>query len=82
MCCFLIVGIANTGGAASALSSLSVTGFTAGETTGITANLWYPKFDSDDRGCSNNGFEAPYMKDSPDYYMFTSKKECCDEWFR
>jgi hypothetical protein len=74
-------GIANTGGAASALSSLSVTGFTAGETAGITANLWYPKFDSDDGGCSNNGFEAPYMKESPDYYLFSSKKECCDEWF-
>lgn len=79
---FIIIGIANTGGAATALSSLSVTGFTGGETTGISDNHWYPQFDPDESGCSNNGFEAPFMKENPDYYLYASKKDCCDVWFR
>jgi hypothetical protein len=48
-------GLANSGSVVNALSTLSVTGFTPGITTGIPDNQWYPQFEADKQGCSNNG---------------------------
>lgn len=74
-------GIANSGSVATALSVLSISGFTAGTTTGVPDNKWYPQFDQEKKGCSNDGFEHSYMKENESYYMFSTKKECCDTWF-
>jgi hypothetical protein len=63
------------------LSTLTVSDFTAGETTGVPDTKWYPLFDEMSSGCKNDGFEPIYMKKSPTYYLFTSQKECCAQWF-
>ena len=63
------------------LSTLTVSDFTAGSTTGVSDAQWYPLFDEESSGCKNNGFEPTYMKESPTYYLFSSQKECCDQWF-
>jgi hypothetical protein len=76
------VKTASTGSTVEAtLSSLNVSDFTKGTTTGVSENLWYPLFDEEKSGCKNNGFEPLYMKESASYYMFSSQKECCDQWF-
>jgi hypothetical protein len=31
--------------------------------------------------CSNDGYTPAFMNDSPDNYLFSTKKECCDQWF-
>lgn len=64
-----------------ALSTLTVSGFTPGETTGVPETLWYPRFEDGKTGCKNDGFQPSYMKEASKYYMFSSQKECCDQWF-
>lgn len=66
---------------ASVLATLDISGFTAGATTGVPKNPWYPNFLSGKITCSNDGFTPSFMNDSPDVYLFSSKKDCCDEWF-
>jgi hypothetical protein len=48
---------------------------------GVSASLYYPDFVNQKNGCINNGFEPAYMKNNPEYYMFSSKAECCDSWY-
>jgi hypothetical protein len=47
----------------------------------ITVHIRYPDFVELQNGCLNNGLEAPYMKQAPESYLFSSKAECCDAWF-
>ena len=74
-------GIANSSTVATALSSMSISGFTPGVTTGVPETLWYPDFADQANGCINNGYEPAYMKENDNYYLFSSKQECCDNWF-
>jgi hypothetical protein len=68
-------------GSSDDLSSLNVSGFTAGATTGIPETPWYPNFLEGATTCSNNGYQPSFMNDSPNIYLFSSKKDCCDQWF-
>lgn len=98
-------GIASNSSLATALSSMTVTGFTAGVTSGVPNNKvsyacllskniqfhqlhlpfchtkWYPDFVNQANGCINNGYEPSYMKENDSYYLFSSKQDCCEQWF-
>ena len=74
-------GIASSSNVATALSTMTVSGYTPGVTTGVSDALWFPDFVNQNKGCVNTGFEPQYMKDNESYYLFSSKQECCDEWF-
>jgi hypothetical protein len=74
-------GMASSSTVANVLSSIDISGFSPGVTTGVPDTLWYPDFDDQANGCINNGFEPAYMKENENYYLYSSKQECCDNWF-
>lgn len=42
--------------------------------------MWYPKFDSDAGGCTNDGLEPTYLKQFK-MYVFDSKESCCENYY-
>ena len=66
-----------------ALSSLEVTGFIAGATTGVSFNLWYPNWQTFGAYCENDGNQPVFMNKPMNVkeYLFSSKTDCCKKWF-
>ena len=43
--------------------------------------MYYPNFDDGTNKCNADGYQKNYMNDSPEYYLFATEEECCNEWF-
>lgn len=66
-----------------ALSSLAVTGFVKGESTGVSFKKWYPNWVTFGQYCTNDGLQPPFMVElvNQDEYLFATQKECCEQWY-
>jgi hypothetical protein len=71
------------GSAISALSTLDVTGFIKGETSGVSFKKWYPNWVTFGQYCNNDGLQPPFMKEdvNEEDYLFDTQADCCERWF-
>jgi hypothetical protein len=72
---------AATAALATALSGVSLSGFTPGASKGVSFKPWYPNWMIDN--CSNDGNTPAFMSDSDNTkdYIFTTQVDCCKKWF-
>lgn len=43
--------------------------------------LWYPDWSGRNQGCVRDGNEPSYMTQNPSNFIFSTKKDCCEEHY-
>lgn len=43
--------------------------------------LWYPDWEGTNTGCTRDGDEPLYMTQNPVSYLFSTKADCCNEFY-
>ena len=43
--------------------------------------LWYPDWEGTNTGCTRDGNEPLYMTQNPAIYLFSTKADCCTEYY-
>jgi hypothetical protein len=66
-----------------AVSTVSVTGFTQGVSKGVSFKPWYPDWNIEGNHCANNGNIPPFMTSTKiqNQHIFKTQPECCKTWF-